>query len=397
MPIQYIPGRPGLGQLLGESLIGGLGQGIAGGLSQGIGAGLKSLLTPSEKPQKTNAKALADAFGIPLEQAQQIAQLPPQLQQMILQEQVKAPSRQLYGNILANIVGTPSQEGTAQGTSMQLTPEQIGNNISPLLAAGGLDRQEAFQLAQLAQQQEKIKTQKEQFEKTLSSREKAQIAAAQKQEQKEIRSEVKPYYTEITKSAKAAQKNNMRLARMEELIEKGDLVYSIPANLVGAIPFIGEKTVSAFLNADSAEFEKLSNDFIKEAKDIFGSRLTDADLKAFLKTVPTIYMNDEAKLRVINNLKLLNDASIIQKETMDDIIEEHNGMWPRDLDTLVEKRTKKQLDELSKRFKEGFKPSIKPISSRQQQEAQKELQSKMSPQELSKAIRSLEENQGLVL
>ena len=98
------------------------------------------------------------------------------------------------------------------------------------------------------------------------------------------------------------------------------------------------------------QFEKLSNDFIKDAKAIFGSRITDNDLKAFMATIPTLGQTDEGKLAIINNMKMFNKASRIRAEAVKDIIRENGNRRPHNLQILVEDRIKPQLDQLSKDF-----------------------------------------------
>lgn len=201
-------------------------------------------------------------------------------------------------------------------------------------------------------------------------------------EQELVNKETKPIYDEISKGAKAAQNNNKRLDRMEVLIKEGKLdnaaYVGILENLGGIFSAIGSITGlilggpvgagagglvgaglggvgKALLSPQSQEFNKLSNDFLRDAKDTFGSRLTNYDVQTFLATVPTLSQTDEGKQRVITNLRSFNEAAMIRKKAMDQIIRENGGRRPVNLDTLVEERVSPQLDVIAEKFKKGEK------------------------------------------
>lgn len=171
--------------------------------------------------------------------------------------------------------------------------------------------------------------------------------------------ETKPYFDDVSKQAKAAKDGNMRLDRMEELVKKGNLSNPALASFLDVlergIPLFSSHIgidLHALESIDSQEFRKLSNDFIKNAKEFFGSRVTDQDLKAFLKTVPTLNQSNEGRLRVIQNLRSFNDIALLKKKAMNEIIAENSGERPRNLEELVDERTSDQVDAIAKNFKE---------------------------------------------
>jgi hypothetical protein len=102
------------------------------------------------------------------------------------------------------------------------------------------------------------------------------------------------------------------------------------------------------------EFEKLSNQFISGAKAIFGSRVTDADLKAFMAQVPTLSNSDEGKKVIIRSLKAANEAEHARAKAMKEIIKENGGKRPADLPLLVEERARKRIDKLADEFESNL-------------------------------------------
>jgi hypothetical protein len=230
-------------------------------------------------------------------------------------------------------------------------------------------------------------------EKSLELKQAAEDRKIAREEQKEAMRETKEYADTVLKSQKASKENNLRLDRMTKLIEKGNLPNSglwtflnkiedsglagpgggaaagaaigsvVPAigTVIGGIgggilgslvsPLAGAvKSVIRGRNPDVEEFEKLSADFVKNAKQYFGSRLTDADLRAFMQTVPTLMQTDSGKKRVIHNLKALNDASQIEANAARKIIKENGGKRPLDLEQQVQDAIKTDLDGIAKLF-----------------------------------------------
>lgn len=333
---QLIPGRPGIGAAFGT--------GLASSLNSLAEAKVKQMI---EGPQR-QAYASALMSILAPEQAQQ--------QQMGLPEMLGAQEAQQ---------GIQSQQPLSQQA-----------NISRALSQGGLNEQQLFQLASLAQQQkaQQVTQQKE-------SR-KEQI-----EEQKRIDADTKKYYEDVLAKGDTAKKANKRLEKMKNLIEKGKLPFSTLYNIINSLEEVSPayggtagataggllggpvgaaiggaagalispvasilRGIQRYTSPDTEEFEKLSADFIKDAKGIFGSRITDADLKAFLKTVPTLSQTDAGKRKIIDNLEVFNKATIAEEEALKEVLKENKGKRPANLQLLVQERTKEKLDEIADQF-----------------------------------------------
>lgn len=237
----------------------------------------------------------------------------------------------------------------------QINPEQIGqilqNQVSQqALNPSGTQPQQVQPKGiipkatadRIAKEQLELKKQK--YKESKSS--KAKLEKEQK--------ESKDYLKELNKEAHAAKNNNTRLSRMEELIQTGNLTNPSFFNALNTVAKgiwglgLDLKNVQ---NPESQEFEKLSNDMIKGIKDIFGARITNLDVESFMKTIPTLGQSNEAKQRVINNLKIFNEGQIIKQNTAKDIIKQNNGVVPSDLELLVEEESGDKLDALAEVFK----------------------------------------------
>jgi len=86
---------------------------------------------------------------------------------------------------------------------------------------------------------------------------------------------------------------------------------------------------------------------------VFGSRITDQDLKAYMAQIPTLSNSDAGKLKIIEDMKIANKADKVRAKAMKDIIKENGGNRPANLQLLVEERIADELDKLSKEFVEA--------------------------------------------
>ena len=182
-------------------------------------------------------------------------------------------------------------------------------------------------------------------------------------EQQLITKEVLPYIHESQKSAKGAKENDIRLKRMEKLVESGKLnnpafasiLKTLKTGVGGIFGHVG-LDLTSLMSPESQEFEKLSTDFVKNAKDIFGSRITDTDLKSFLATIPNLSQTNEGKKAVIRNLQLMNKAAIIKNDATRYLLKKYNNKPPLDLANQVDDLIKPEMDAITAEFESGGVP-----------------------------------------
>jgi energy-coupling factor transporter ATP-binding protein EcfA2 len=216
------------------------------------------------------------------------------------------------------------QQAQQVATGQPILPSRM--NANDFRALSGLQMQNKAMEQRKEQKQEELALKKEALGlrgKEVESKVKAREETlglnkykAAEQVKKEAFKSTKEARKEITESAKSAKENEMRLERIKELDKKGNLqnplLYSV-LNKVGL-------DLPALRSADSQELEKLSNDFLKSAKNVFGARLTNFDVETFFRTVPTLSQTKEGRSRVIRNLQLFNKGALIRDEAMRDIL-----------------------------------------------------------------------------
>ncbi len=330
MPIQVIndPYRHGnQNQQQGNGLLSQLGQGLGRGLTRFAENKLQQI---EQRNAYHDISSRLQGVGLSPQEADYVATLPPQYQVPLLQQLGMGRQQQPQDQFQQQM----------QQPAMQPGPEQ---------------QQEA---QQMVQQQRPDFLQKIGKSAPSSS---GVTPAQERAERHKINQETKGVYEQTFKEAKAAAASDKRLNRMEQLIKKGNLPSAGWGSLLKGLSkgiFGHGIDLSYLTHADAQEFDKLSTDFLKDAKAIFGARLTDTDLINFLKTVPSLSQTNEGKLRVINNLKAANAAAKTREDVMKRIISLNGGQRPADLELLIEEFSGPELDKLAEQFKEENIPSV---------------------------------------
>lgn len=179
--------------------------------------------------------------------------------------------------------------------------------------------------------------------------------------QERIDKETLPYYKEVKESANAAKESDARLDQMEELLNTGKVQ---SGNFIGflesleGIPVIGRfaKAIqTASTTTETQIFKKLSNDFVKGAKPLFGSNLSTREVELYLETVPNLLQNEEGQRGVIRNFRSLGNLAKRRDQIMDDIIDENGGERPRHLQSEVSKKLEPDVKKLQNDFRDSVK------------------------------------------
>lgn len=235
-------------------------------------------------------------------------------------------------------------------------------------------------------------------EASLEERKIAREGTEKARQQKFAYQQTKDYVDTVLKKQKSIKEDNLRLDRMSKLIKDNKLpnaglwsfltdleeTGAIKAGGAGAliggtigsiVPGVGNiagtgigaalggiggallsplagiaKSIIRAGSPDIEEYEKLSADFIKNAKQYFGSRITDADLRAYLKTIPTLMQTNAGKERVIQNLKSVGNIAQLEADTVREIIKENDGKRPLDLEQQVYDKISNKIDQLAQQF-----------------------------------------------
>ena len=347
-----------------------------------------------QKGIKRAKEPLVPLFGD--EGANVIAQLPPELQKLAFQnpdlirqifsqqnnqqasqQQQQPQSPMMQGMNQLNHQPTREQQIEEMARNAGITRDQIANTLNPLGKKPTLSIPKQIQQAQQSQniqqppQELKDKAQliADAFTSPQEKRERRKIELAEKkiaqaeehfQKKQEAKEKAEAYkstakYREkIFEEAQAAKAQRDDLNRQEELESEGKL------DTPGYTEFLKRSglDIPALMNPGSEEFNKISNNYLRDAKTYFGGKVSNNEMEQFLKTVPSLSQSPEGRKRVIANLKKLANAKLAYADTVIDIIKENKGVPPFDIAEQVYERIDKKLDKLAEKFREDVSKPV---------------------------------------
>lgn len=289
------------------------------------------------------------------EQAMSFAAFPPEVQKIILERGLEFPQGKDSVIPQAEQQVSPDQE-----SSMNKFLEYV-NQQSPSLPGLGLLQQaqpvsESVKVTEQPGKPEK-ETIKEGFKLGLTPKEKMEREKLNLQKEAAIEKRfgnVKDLRKEVFKDAQEARTSLRDLNRLEELTKEGNL------DTPGYLEFLKRSGLDyeTLKNPDTQEFAKIQQGFLKSAKQYFGARVSNFEVEQFLKTIPNLMQSPEGRLRVIENLKYLDQARLERTQAYKEILKENKGIPPYDLYEQLDDRLEKKLDKLAERFTKNVKKDI---------------------------------------
>jgi len=332
---------------------------------------INSLIQLNEPPSSREQVSGMQSLGVAQQQGQQ-----PQQQfdrDYFIRKALGQPDQQ--DSLLSGLQGGQPQQ-IQQQPQQQMQQDQVQQQISPDRAKLIAD---LFSTPQEKAARQKLEAQQRQ--------------EAFREKQFNIK-ETKQYIDVLKAKEKAAKENNLRLGRMEKLIDKGNLpnanlwsflskIEDTPLSGAGAGALLGSAIGTAFLpgvgtaigsglggalggmtsplagamksliksgSPDIEEFEKLSTEFVKNAKQYFGSRVTEGEIRLFMNTVPTLMQTDAGKKKVIDNIRSLNELTEIESKAARSIIAANRGIPPLDIEQQVQDKISHKIDKVAKKF-----------------------------------------------
>ena len=112
------------------------------------------------------------------------------------------------------------------------------------------------------------------------------------------------------------------------------------------------------MSAESQEFKKIQQSFLKEAKQYFGGRVSNYEVEQFLQTIPSLSQSPEGRQRVIAGLKRLSNGANEYYKAYEEVLKENGGVPPYDVEEQIERKADKRLDAISHQFKKDLEKPV---------------------------------------
>lgn len=168
--------------------------------------------------------------------------------------------------------------------------------------------------------------------------------------QKELRGFNDPVYREAITKAKSLGKQEQSFKDLEKLSPK------IPQGFARA--FYDKQgnirplaQVLKFVPKEAEEYVKIINDFTTQAKDSYGSRVTNFDLQQFMKRLPTLANSEEGRALIIERMKTQTQADKIYFDALKEVYRHYGQgkITPEDAESIAEQISDSRIEGIRER------------------------------------------------
>lgn len=168
--------------------------------------------------------------------------------------------------------------------------------------------------------------------------------------QKDLRSDNTPILKEANTAKKTAKK---------ALTSYKDLAQISPKIPQGLSRFFYDKEGNIrplaqtlkLVPPEAEKYVKIINDFTTQAKDSYGSRVTNFDLQQFMRRLPTLANSEEGRNLILERMQLTTEADLIINEALEDVYRHYGAgkITPEDALQIAEQIAEKRLRSIQER------------------------------------------------
>jgi len=333
-------------------------------IGEGINRGVQEAAAIRE--QQANTAILNDPNATPMQKAIAASKTNPQLGAQILKQ----------GNTSQLLADIQARYGTGQGMNQQVpNSQQMQGNLQQQIAElqnyqpGQAPRQQPPQQIrqpspdQVQQQQRPRISPGEILETTAvhapSGKALADIAKMQqkeehiaRQERMQIHKDLQKADNEIHNAAKTARSRQSSFNVMRKNLESGKLNPKSFENVL-TTALKGSRWENFYKNKERAEFEAAALSSFEGMKDLFGTRLSDADLRQAAGKIPDPTKSVEANMAIIDFMDFQDKMKVAEEKVGAEIKKENGGFRPLDYQEQIRERMQQlygnEADEIVKK------------------------------------------------
>jgi len=159
-----------------------------------------------------------------------------------------------------------------------------------------------------------------------------------RKEELQFHKESEKYDEELLKNARIAKKQISVISDIDEAINSGKVTPSSLANIFKGFGKIGEKFSEALINKNEAVLIASIPQLLEGWKEVFGLRLSDADLKLLQDKLPSIGKNKDANKAILGILRKYADTTLLREKIGEELKSKNKGLRPLGFASKVEQR-----------------------------------------------------------
>jgi hypothetical protein len=264
----------------------------------------------------------------------EIAGLPPELQKVFAQDLLKGQRQQQEFDMIKNLYGDSRNQQSQQNQEPQQTQTP----------------QQQFDPSQISDQQiAQISTINPNLAKIIQQQKDSAISQKRAEEKIDYQSfkDNKDYVEKVLGGFEGYKRDKMILDQMENISSSGNLPKPISVAFLNKLGI----PIGVLENPGAEQFEKLSQELMKNIQGTYGSRILQSEVQSFMKSIPSLLNSEEGQKKLIKQWKLLNEGKRIYYDAYREIKKENPKRLPPDLHEKVLDKSEDKLDKLADQFK----------------------------------------------
>jgi hypothetical protein len=168
-----------------------------------------------------------------------------------------------------------------------------------------------------------------------------------RKEEVQFHKESEKYDEELNKAVKGAKNQLEAIEDVRQALDRGGDTRKSLANVFKGFGEVGGKLSNALISKDQAVIQASIPAFLEGRKELFGVRLSDADLALLQDKLPDIGKSPEANRAILNIMERYSKKSILRGKIAADIKKKNKGLRPLGYTDEIEER----LDDMTKPVK----------------------------------------------
>lgn len=182
-----------------------------------------------------------------------------------------------------------------------------------------------------------------------------------------------PLFEKAQAKAQSTKLEQDSIQRLQHLNEAGKLPKGLQRWNINFKE--GEIRIPFLANPDTQAFIKTINDFTTKAKASFGARVTNFELRRFMKRLPSLLNTEEGRRVILRQMEIINELNLSYEQGTLDAFDSRGGLRKIDFDQakrIADKTLKPKVEKLRKEY-------IKLDSTKLKKEAKAQQLKKVTP------------------
>lgn len=161
-------------------------------------------------------------------------------------------------------------------------------------------------------------------------------AKLERAEEKAFHKESEKFDEEINKSATSAGHQLKAIEDSKKALSSGNVRPTSFANIFRGLGSAGDKISNALMSSDEATIQASIPAFLEGRKELFGVRLSDADLRLLQDKLPDIGKSKQANIAILNLMQKSAQESMLKAQIAKEIKKNNKGLRPLGYREMIE-------------------------------------------------------------